>query len=105
MKGSLLIWVALILALTIFVSFVHPATFVLASRQAKFPGILQLVALAVFALVVPLSAIHSLDRAINHDVQMRETGGLLKLQHEDVFRSFAIARCKYTRTLLQQFRI
>jgi antibiotic biosynthesis monooxygenase (ABM) superfamily enzyme len=59
MKGSLLIAVALFLALTIFLSFVHPATSVLVSRQAKLIGLLQLVALAVFALVAPVFVIHS----------------------------------------------
>jgi hypothetical protein len=59
MERSLRIGIALIIALTIFLSFVHPAASLLASRQAKLLGILQLVALAVLAFRVPVFVIHS----------------------------------------------
>jgi hypothetical protein len=54
MRRSLQIGMALLVALTIMLSFVHPATSVLASRQAKLFGLLQLVAMAVLAFVLPV---------------------------------------------------
>jgi hypothetical protein len=51
--------IAFLVASAILLSFVHPATSVLASRQAKLIGILKLVSIAVLALLVPSFVIRS----------------------------------------------
>lgn len=53
------IGIALMVALAILLSFIHPATSVLAGWQAKLLGMLQLAALTVFSFVTAVFVSHS----------------------------------------------